>query len=83
MPMVAKRRSTADVRPKWDAAKVRALRLHIGLTQQAFAKKIGVRQQTVSDWEKGVNRPRGASLTLLNMIAEQTGFRYELESQKK
>ena len=56
---------------------------HIGLTQQAFAKKIGVRQQTVSDWEKGVNRPRGASLTLLNMIAEQAGFRYEIESQKK
>ena len=77
-----KRRTTADPRPKWDAAKVNALRLHIGLTQQAFATKIGVRQQTVSDWEKGIYRPRGASLTLLNMIAEQTGFKYEADSKK-
>ena len=77
-----KRRTTADPRPKWDPAKVRALRLHIGLSQQSFAKKLGVRQQTVSDWEKGSYRPRGASLTLLNMIAEQTGFKYDPDSKK-
>ena len=35
-----------------------------------FQKKLGIRQQTVSEWETGAYLPRGGSLTLLNMIAE-------------
>jgi len=60
----------------WDRKRVRALRRHLGYTQEALAGELGVRQQTVSDWERGVYRPRGASVTLLNMIAERSGFRY-------
>ena len=55
----------------------------MGLTQQVFARRLGVRQQTVSEWEKGIYRPRGATVTLLTMIAEQVGFTYEGESPKK
>ncbi|MBI3242782.1 MAG: helix-turn-helix domain-containing protein [Chloroflexi bacterium] len=78
MPTSAvKRRTSADPKPQWDAAKVKALRFYMGLTQQMFAKRLGVRQQTVSEWEKGIYRPRGATVTLLTMIGEQVGFKYE------
>ena len=30
-----------------------------------------MRQQTVSDWETGVYRPRGASVRLLDIVAER------------
>lgn len=62
--------------PKWDAQHIRALRRHLGLTQVAMAQELGTRQQTVSEWETGLYQPRGASSTLLSMIAERAGFRY-------
>lgn len=64
----------------WDAGKVRALRQHLGLTQQGLADELGTRQQTVSEWERGMYKPRGASSTLLSMIAERVGFPYQVGS---
>ena len=55
----------------WDAARVLDLRRRLGLSQQALADELGVRQQTVSDWETGVYAPRGASRRVLRMVAEQ------------
>ena len=60
----------------WDAAGVRALRRHLGVTQQEMAEELGTRQQTVSEWETGSYAPRGTSSTLLHFIAEQADFRY-------
>ena len=48
-----------------------ALRASLGLTQAGFAEEIGVRQQTVSEWETGRYAPRGASARLLTMLAEE------------
>lgn len=56
---------------------MRALRRHLGLTQQELAEQLGARQQTVSEWETGAYRPRGTSATLLALIAERTGFEYQ------
>ncbi|MDE2802587.1 MAG: helix-turn-helix domain-containing protein [Chloroflexota bacterium] len=64
----------------WDAASVRALREHLGATQGELADELGVRQQTVSEWETSVYRPRGASARLLSMVAEQNDFQYRAES---
>ena len=50
---------------------VRRLRARSGLSQAAFARRLGVRQQTVSEWETGRYDPRGASLTVLRMVAEE------------
>mgnify|MGYP002404179726 CR=1 FL=1 len=61
----------------WTAERLRALRRHLGLSQQALAGELGVRQQTVSEWETGVYRPRGASSRLLGIVAERAGFRYD------
>lgn len=50
---------------------VRKLRRRSGLSQAAFARRLGVRQQTVSEWETGRYAPRGASLTVLRMFEEE------------
>ena len=35
-----------------------------------MARLLGVRQQTVSDWETGLHEPQGASRRILSIIAE-------------
>jgi DNA-binding transcriptional regulator YiaG len=60
----------------WDAGGVRALRQHLGLTQRELADELNIRQQTVSEWETGQYRPRGASEKLLFLVAERAGFEY-------
>ena len=52
------------------------MRAHLGLTQQQLSGELGTRQQTISEWEKGMYRPRGTSRTILNLIAERAGFEY-------
>jgi DNA-binding transcriptional regulator YiaG len=66
-------------RAKWDSARVRALREHMGLTQQEMADQLGTRQQTISEWETSMYQPRGASSTLLTMVAERAGFEYKAD----
>jgi transcriptional regulator with XRE-family HTH domain len=48
----------------------------LALSQQDFARELGVRQQTISEWETGVYAPRGASARLLDMVAEHAGVSY-------
>jgi DNA-binding XRE family transcriptional regulator len=69
-------------RPTWEASSVRALRHHLGLSQRDMAEEMGVRQQTVSEWETGLYRPRGASARLLAIIAERASFEYSTENSK-
>jgi DNA-binding transcriptional regulator YiaG len=66
-------------RREWDGRRVRALRGHLGLTQQEMADQLGTRQQTISEWETGMYQPRGASSTLLSMVADRAGFEYEAD----
>ena len=61
---------------RWDAARVRALRQYLRVSQRALAEEMGVRQQTVSEWETGLYAPRGASARLLSIVAEGAGFPY-------
>ena len=75
MPTKAKR-PRRKLRYEWDADKVKALREHMDLTQTKMAEELGVRQQTVSEWECGQYQPRGASAKLLNLLAERAKFKY-------
>ncbi len=59
---------------EWDAAAVRRLRTHLAETQGGLARRLGTRQQTVSEWETGASRPRGMSQRLLHLVAEENGF---------
>ena len=70
-------------RPKWDSQGIQALRRHLGLTQSELAEQLGTRQQTISEWETGMYQPRGASATLLFMVAERAEFEYEATPSTK
>lgn len=61
---------------KWSGELMRALRRHMGLSQAEFAEKIGVRQQTISDWETSSYEPRRSMAKYLMVVAEQAGFKY-------
>ncbi len=61
---------------EWRSEQGKALRQHLGLTQEEMAQELGTRQQTISEWERGLYQPRGASRTLLTMVAERAGFQY-------
>jgi DNA-binding transcriptional regulator YiaG len=70
-------------RSQWDSLNIQALRRHLGLSQRALSDRLGTRQQTISEWETGMYRPRGASATLLSIIAEQAKFNYQASPPKK
>jgi len=70
-------------RQRWDRSRIRALRNHLGLTQVEMAEQLGIRQQTVSEWETGQYEPRGTSVTLLRLVAERCDFAYGREDQEE
>lgn len=78
--MAGRKKASYEAR-SWEAAEVRALRRHLGLSQEEMARELGMRQQTVSEWETGQYRPRGASARLLGIIAEGAGFEYRAGSE--
>lgn len=63
----------------WNGGLVRALRQFMGFTQAQLAEEMGVRQETISEWENGVYTPSRASSKHLSLIAERAGFLYEIE----
>ncbi|WP_374876025.1 helix-turn-helix domain-containing protein [Microseira sp. BLCC-F43] len=59
----------------WNGVLIKALRRHMGMTQAEFAEKLGVYQQTVSQWEKGAYEPTRATSKYLTLVAQQAGFK--------
>ena len=70
-------------REYWNSERIQALRRYLSLTQRELSDKLGTRQQTISEWETGMYQPRGASATLLSIIAEQAKFEYDASPPKK
>jgi DNA-binding transcriptional regulator YiaG len=70
-------------RKQWNSERIQALRRHLGMTQRELSDRLGTRQQTISEWETGMYRPRGTSATLLSIIAEQAKFKYKVTSPEK
>ena len=68
---------------QWSKEEIKALRQHLNLTQMKLADELGTRQQTISEWEKGMYQPRGASATLLSIIAERSGFIYTAKDKRQ
>ncbi len=71
-PMAVKRKPKYE----WNADNIRALRHHLDMSQQQMSEELGIRQQTVSDWELGYHRPRGGMARLLTLVAERADFTY-------
>jgi putative transcriptional regulator len=53
-----------------DATYARNVRGRTGLTQAAFAARIGVPVETVRNWEQGKRSPRGPARALLKVLEE-------------
>lgn len=64
----------------WDAKIIKALRVHMGLNQMKFAEVLGVRQQTVSEWERGMYTPTRATAKHLSLTARKFGFVHDTPS---
>jgi putative transcriptional regulator len=48
---------------------VRALRRGYGLTQERFARMLGISVATLRNWEQGRRRPEGSACVLLRVVA--------------
>jgi len=58
----------------WQQDAIRALRKHMNMTQSQFAEELGVRRQTISEWENGVYDPDRSTSKFLKLIAKNTHF---------
>jgi DNA-binding transcriptional regulator YiaG len=68
---------------EWDAESIKALREHMGLSQQALADELSMRQQTISEWETGMYKPRRSTGNYLSLVAERAGFEYAVGSEEE
>ena len=50
------------------AEEIRSLREREGLSQPVLAWYLNVSKNLISDWERGVRKPGGAALKLLNLV---------------
>ena len=59
-----------EVVPLKDYSKeeLKQIRLHNNLTQKNFADCLGVSQKTVESWERGRNKPSGASIRMFQIM---------------
>jgi DNA-binding XRE family transcriptional regulator len=63
----------------WDGVLIKSLRQHMDLSQAELAAELGVRQQTISEWETGMYQPKRAMSKLLTLVAERAGFFYRTQ----
>ena len=71
---------TEGDKPLWKQGTIKALRKQMGLTQAEFAKELGVRRQTVSEWENGVYDPDRSTTKHLELVAKLHNFQTKTES---
>ncbi len=66
----------------WNSGMIKALRQHMGMSQGELADELGVRQQTVSEWETEAYAPSRATSKHLGLVAERAGFAYEVGEER-
>lgn len=68
---------------RWRPDHIRALRAHMGFSQEEFAAEMSVRQQTISYWECAKHEPHPAMHKLLTLLAERAAFHVERLSLRR
>lgn len=63
----------------WQQDAIKALRKHMNLTQMEMAEQMGVRRQTISEWENGVYDPDRSTSKFLELIAKHANFEVPAE----
>lgn len=68
--------TTLSVEPveKFTSSEIKSIRNSTGLTQNLFAKYMGVSVKTVEAWEAGRNHPDGAACRLLYLTKRDPQF---------
>lgn len=56
---------------RYDAAHIKAIRESVKASQAVFAAYLNINVSTVRQWERGDKKPSGASLKLLNLVANK------------
>ena len=62
----------------WNSGMIKALRQHMNMSQGELAEELGMRQQTISEWETEAYAPSRATSKYLGMVAERAGFPYDV-----
>ena len=65
------------------AAYARGVRERVGLSQTAFARRIGVPVATVRNWEQGKRSPRGPARALLRLLHVRPELAREMEARQE
>ena len=60
---------SADAPSEWTPGRIQQLRKRLEMSQKELAKRMGVRQATVSDWENGKQSPSPMARRLLDRLA--------------
>ena len=60
----------------WNSDLIKGLRTHMGVSQAELAEQLGVRQQTISEWETGIYAPSLKISKYLNLFAREVQFKY-------
>jgi len=79
-PIKKKRRSTADSQPSGIGKYLLEYREQHGISQAELAEKLGVKQTTISSWERVIKVP--GSISLLR-ISDETGIPIRTLVQEK
>ena len=61
--------SRADTPREWTPGRIQQLRKRLDMSQKELAKRMGVRQATVSDWQNGKQSPSPMARRLLDRLA--------------
>ena len=64
---------------QYDKEELRNIRLQNNLTQKTFADCFGVSQKTIESWERGDNKPSGASIRLFQLLEKDSSILKECE----
>jgi putative transcriptional regulator len=73
---------SSDARSQ-DATYARSVRGRTGLTQSAFAARIGVPVETVRNWEQGKRSPRGPARALLRVLEKAPDAAFAVLGNKR
>ncbi len=68
LPSVKRRKVSISPIPKYDASKIKQIRLSLNLSQTIFAEALGVSVKTVEAWESGRNKPQGPASRFLQLL---------------
>lgn len=67
------RREAARV-TRYDVADVKAIRMHLGVSQQEFATALGTSVDTIKSWEQKRRNPTGLAAKVLATIYDDPTF---------